>query len=53
MKTIKDTPGRDKETSKAHKVVFNKMINDLKKNIKHGKISNFNGTQWIEWCFIL
>ena len=25
MKTIKDTPGRDKETSKAHKVVFNQM----------------------------
>ena len=29
MKTIKDTPGRDKETSKAHKVVFNQMINDI------------------------
>ena len=25
MKTIKDTPGRDKETSKAHKVVFNQI----------------------------
>jgi len=29
MKTIKDTPGRDKETSKAHKVVFNQMMNDV------------------------
>ena len=29
MKTIKDTPGREKETSKAHKVVFNQMMNDV------------------------
>ena len=29
MKTIKDTPGREKETSKAHKVVFNQMINNV------------------------
>ena len=25
MKTIKDTPGREKETSKTHKVVFNQL----------------------------
>ena len=29
MKTIKDTPGRDKETSKVSKVVFNQVQNKI------------------------
>ena len=36
MKTIKDTPGREKETSPTHKVVFNQIqnrINDEAKEI--------------------
>ena len=29
MKAIKDTPGREKETSKTHKVVFNQVQNEI------------------------
>ena len=29
MKTIKDTPGREKETSPTHKVVFNQVQNEI------------------------
>ena len=36
MKTIKDTPGREKETSPTHKIVFNQIqnrINDEDKEV--------------------
>ena len=29
MKTIKDTPGREKETSKTHRVIFNQIQNRI------------------------
>ena len=34
MKTIKDTPGREKETSPTHKVVFNQIQNRLNEEDK-------------------
>ena len=40
MKTIKDTPGRDKETSKASKVVFNQIQNEI----------NFHDDEAVTYC---
>ena len=40
MKTIKDTPGRDKETSKASKVVFNQIQNEI----------NFHEEEAVAYC---
>ena len=48
MKTIKDTPGREKETSPTHKVVFNQIQNRI--NDEHKEIVEEMQKEYPETC---
>ena len=48
MKTIKDTPGREKETSPTHKVVFNQIQNRI--NDEHKEIVEEIQKEYPETC---
>ena len=48
MKTIKDTPGREKETSPTHKIVFNQIQNRI--NDEHKEIVEEMQKEYPETC---
>ena len=48
MKSIKDTPGRDKETSKVSKVVFNQIQNEI--NIHNDEAVTYCEKEYPETC---
>ena len=48
MKTIKDTPGREKETSPTHKVVFNHIQNRI--NDEHKEVVEEIQKEYPETC---
>ena len=48
MKTIKDTPGREKETSPTHKVVFNQIQNRI--NDEHKEVVEEIQKEYPETC---
>ena len=48
MKTIKDTPGREKETSPTHKIVFNQIQNRI--NDEHKEVVEEIQKEYPETC---
>ena len=48
MKTIKDTPGREKETSPTHKIVFNQIQNRI--NDKDKEVVEYCQKEFPETC---